>query len=65
MNEFLITKQEIFTLPKEEEEPQNSIQCDHVCPVCNISTILINVHGHFQCSNCKTVTESCCDGGEI
>lgn len=33
-----------------------------ICPYCSQKSDLIWVHGHYQCSNCKTVIVSCCNG---
>jgi tRNA(Ile2) C34 agmatinyltransferase TiaS len=32
-----------------------------VCPYCGRETVLIWVHGHYQCQKCKTFIESCCE----
>lgn len=31
------------------------------CPYCNRESVLIWVHGHYQCSRCKYVVVSCCE----
>jgi ribosomal protein S27AE len=31
------------------------------CPYCGHESILIWVHGHYQCSRCKYVVVSCCE----
>lgn len=33
-----------------------------ICPNCNLLSVLLWVHGHYQCINCKAVVISCCDG---
>ncbi|HMR39510.1 MAG TPA: hypothetical protein PKA90_03680 [Ignavibacteria bacterium] len=33
-----------------------------LCPYCGQKSDLVWVHGHYQCSNCKTVIVSCCNG---
>jgi hypothetical protein len=33
-----------------------------VCPVCLQISEVVYVHGHGQCSLCKTNTEPCCSG---
>ncbi|WP_165783636.1 hypothetical protein [Leptospira adleri] len=32
------------------------------CPVCHMSSEVVYVHGHGQCSLCKTNIEPCCSG---
>lgn len=34
------------------------------CPFCNSKLGLIYVQSHYQCLNCKQVTDPCC-GGEV
>jgi hypothetical protein len=31
------------------------------CPYCSRESVLIWVHGHYQCSRCKYVVVSCCE----
>jgi hypothetical protein len=31
------------------------------CPYCNLETVLIWVHGHYQCGRCKNVVTGCCE----
>lgn len=31
------------------------------CPYCNRESVLIWVHGHYQCSRCKYVVIGCCE----
>lgn len=31
------------------------------CPYCNLESVLIWVHGHYQCSRCKNVVTGCCE----
>ena len=31
-----------------------------ICPACNRATEIVFVHGHGQCSFCKTNIDSCC-----
>ena len=33
-----------------------------ICPYCGQKSDMVWVHGHYQCSNCKTVVVSCCNG---
>lgn len=33
-----------------------------ICPYCNLLSVLLWVHGHYQCINCKAVVISCCNG---
>jgi hypothetical protein len=33
-----------------------------ICPACNRATEIVFVHGHGQCSFCKTNIDSCCSG---
>ena len=32
------------------------------CPKCGCTRPLDDVHGHFQCANCKCVIDDCCQG---
>ena len=32
------------------------------CPWCQRSSVVVYVHGHGQCSLCKTNIEPCCQG---
>ena len=32
------------------------------CPYCSEEVRLEYVHGHYQCSHCKSVVVDCCDG---
>jgi hypothetical protein len=34
----------------------------HICQFCNQPSNIIWVHGHGQCSVCKTNIEECCKG---
>ncbi len=40
----------------------NSDKQKVICPNCNLLSVLLWVHGHYQCINCKAVVISCCDG---
>ena len=31
------------------------------CPYCSRESVLIWVHGHYQCSRCKYIVVSCCE----
>ena len=33
-----------------------------ICPACNRATEIMFVHGHGQCSFCKTNIDPCCSG---
>ena len=33
-----------------------------VCDSCGILTYQVYVHGHYQCNDCKTVSDPCCSG---
>ena len=33
-----------------------------ICPICNRATEIVFIHGHGQCSFCKTVIDPCCSG---
>ena len=33
-----------------------------VCDICGIRTYHVYVHGHYQCSDCKVVSDPCCSG---
>ena len=33
-----------------------------VCDNCGILTYQIYVHGHYQCNDCKVVSDPCCSG---
>ena len=33
-----------------------------ICPACNRATEIVWVHGHGQCSFCKTNIDPCCSG---
>ncbi|MAJ13012.1 MAG: hypothetical protein CMD09_03285 [Flavobacteriales bacterium] len=33
-----------------------------ICPKCLQSTRMEFVHGHYQCSECKSVVVDCCNG---
>lgn len=56
-------------IPKPEEETvKETVQVSGkkpagktYCPYCNRETVLIWVHGHYQCSRCKYVVNSCCE----
>ena len=32
------------------------------CPRCGCDKPKIEVHGHYQCADCKCVTKECCEG---
>jgi len=36
----------------------------HICNWCNQPSVLIWVHGHFQCSVCGINVDECCRGEE-
>jgi hypothetical protein len=51
---------------KEEKKLKKEVKkCETTCLYCNRVTEPVWVHGHFQCPLCKTVVESCCEGGEV
>jgi len=33
-----------------------------ICDNCGILTYQVYVHGHYQCSDCKVVSDPCCSG---
>jgi hypothetical protein len=33
-----------------------------LCPVCNQPYVPVDVHGHVQCSVCKSNIQPCCQG---
>ena len=33
-----------------------------VCDHCGTTTYHVYVHGHYQCNDCKVVTDPCCSG---
>ena len=33
-----------------------------ICPACNKATEIMFIHGHGQCSFCKTNIDPCCSG---
>ena len=33
-----------------------------VCDNCGILTYQIYVHGHYQCNDCKVISDPCCSG---
>ena len=35
------------------------------CPYCSEEVRLEYVHGHYQCSNCKSVVVDCCSGEKV
>ena len=43
-------------------QTEDSETMEQVCPYCGIKAILIWVHSHLQCQNCRTVIEPCCNG---
>lgn len=53
---------------QQKSDPDNSVVKTQkteeviICPNCNQKTDLIWVHGHYQCSICKAVVISCCNG---
>lgn len=32
------------------------------CPACGSRATPVEVHGHLQCQECRTVTQRCCEG---
>lgn len=46
-------------------EPSNTVKkktSDKTyCPYCSRESVLIWVHGHYQCSRCKYIIVSCCE----
>ena len=34
----------------------------NLCPVCNQPYVPVDVHGHVQCSVCKSNIQPCCQG---
>ena len=47
--------------------PWNSLTKDYpeICPYCSEEVKLEYVHGHYQCSNCKSVVVDCCSGEKV
>ncbi|MEM6472587.1 MAG: transposase [Planctomycetota bacterium] len=43
-------------------ETSNGADGHRVCPVCRGRT-LIEIRGKLQCSRCRTICETCCEGG--
>ena len=39
-----------------------SKQYPEYCPYCSEEVRLEHVHGHYQCSHCKSVVGDCCNG---
>ena len=37
-------------------------QTRNKCPRCSSNKDAVNVHGHYQCPDCKCVTDDCCQG---
>jgi hypothetical protein len=35
---------------------------DETCPFCNSNLGFVYVQSHYQCLNCKQVTDPCCGG---
>lgn len=33
-----------------------------ICPYCSAEVRMEFVHGHYQCAECKSVINDCCDG---
>lgn len=50
---------------KNQVSREKSDSPEIICPVCNRNTVIIWVHGHYQCQKCKNVFISCCDGSQI
>ena len=36
-----------------------------VCDNCGILTYQVYVHGHYQCNDCKVVSNPCCSGEHV
>jgi hypothetical protein len=51
----LSAKKELSYLPRKKSSDRT------YCPYCNRESVLIWVHGHYQCSRCKCVVNSCCE----
>jgi len=41
---------------------EQEIIYDHVCSRCGCNKPKVEVHGHYQCADCKCVTDECCQG---
>ena len=59
-NRLVVAKKFDCNVVKYTEENQKEPFCDH----CGRQTHHVYIHGHYQCSNCKVVTDPCCSGDQ-
>lgn len=55
---MLQTRKRIYA----SKETGKTVKVRPVCPYCNHYYVPVDVHGHVQCSNCKTNIDPCCQG---
>jgi hypothetical protein len=57
-----LSEQQVDDNSGSKKKPRIAKTKDRVyCPYCNLETVLIWVHGHYQCSRCKNVVTGCCE----
>ena len=63
-NRLAIAKKFDCNVVKYKTEEQQKSQLDPFCDHCGRQTHHIYVHGHYQCNDCKVVTDPCCSGDQ-
>lgn len=48
-------------LEKKVSASKNKSRDKTFCPYCSRESVLIWIHGHYQCSRCKYVVIGCCE----
>jgi len=55
-------KQNLYLNNIEEKLQQPANDKHELCPFCNSNLGFVYVQSHYQCLNCKQITDPCCGG---
>ena len=63
-NRLTVAKKFDCNVVKYKTEEQQKSHLDPYCDHCGRKTLHIYIHGHYQCSTCKVVSDPCCSGDQ-